>query len=121
MHMAINIAFAPILLYLVGIWALPPTTIHLVLFAISTALAFRYVMSRWNTPRLVISDEGIWFGTLYAAESIVSVQPLLRNLKLRIRTEEGEQDKMIGLGWARNEDVARIVEAAQSLVRPAAS
>ena len=112
-HMGVNIWLAPVLLYLVGIWPWPPSLVHVAVFVITGVFAVRFVRQRWDRPRLVISDEGITFGVLYARDAIRRVQPVLRSLKLILVTDEGMSEKVISLGWASNEDFKIIVSEAQ--------
>ena len=55
-HMAINIAVAPILLYLLGAWAWPPVLPHYIVFTITFLMALHFARQRWRLPRLVLAD-----------------------------------------------------------------
>ena len=44
-HMALNIAIAPVLLYLLGVWPWPPLLPHYIVFAITTLMALRFATS----------------------------------------------------------------------------
>ena len=109
-HMAVNIALAPALLYLVGLWPWPPTTPHYITFAITGLIAYRYARVRWKQPRLVIDERGLTCGEFYPWESIRHVQTVMRALKLTLLQEDGQfRQKVLNLGWASNDDFKTIV------------
>ena len=110
-HMAANIALAPALLYLVGIWPWPPTTPHYITFAITGLIAMRYARQRWRAPRLVVNDEGIYCGGFYPWESIRNLQTVMRAMRMTLMQEDGRvKDKVLNLGWASNADFKIIVQ-----------
>lgn len=110
-HMALNIALAPALLYLVGIWPWPPTTPHYITFGITGLIAMRYARMRWHQPRLVVNDDGIYCGRFYPWDSIRNMQTVMRALRMTLMTEEGRvKDKVLNLGWASNDDFKIIVQ-----------
>ncbi len=108
--MAINIAFAPALLYLVGLWQWPPGVPHLLVFAITTVLAFRYLKPRWTQPQLTLDERGLYCGRLYSTASIQRVTPIVRALKLELSDENGVSEKTLNLNWASRDDFKTIVE-----------
>lgn len=109
-HMALNIALAPVLLYLVGIWPWPPTLPHYVTFAITGLIGHRYARQRWSQPRLVVDERGITCGQFYAWETIREVQTVMRALKLSVLRDGEMKQKVLNLGWASNEDFKAIVQ-----------
>jgi len=82
-HMAINIAIAPVLLYLLGIWPWPPTLPHYITFFITGLIGMRYAKRRLGQPRLALDEKGLYCGEFYPAESIRNVQTVMRALKPR--------------------------------------
>ena len=111
-YMAANIWIAPVLLYLVGVWALPPTLPHYITFFISGLIAMRYIKQRWASPRLVFDSEGFYCGEYFPTESIQKVEPVMRALKLSLIKEGESKDKVISLGWASNDDLKTIIKLA---------
>ncbi len=110
-HVAINIAASPILLYLLGIWPWPPTLPHYLTFFITGLIGFRYARQRIGQPRLVIDDKGLHFDRFYPAESIRGAQRVLRAVKLTLLQDDGQvTEKVINLGWASNDDFPVIVK-----------
>ena len=110
-HMAINIALAPALLYLVSFWPWPPTTPHYITFGITGLIGMRYARLRWHQPRLVINHEGIYCGAYYSWNSIRNLQTVMRALKVMVVLEDGRvKEKVLNLGWASNADFKRIIE-----------
>jgi hypothetical protein len=110
-HMAANIALAPVLLYLVGIWPWPPTMPHYITFAITGLIAMRYARQRWHQPRLIINHEGIYCGNFYSWEAIRNMQTVMRAVKLTLMQEDGTvREKVLNLGWASNSDFKTIVQ-----------
>ena len=109
-HMALNIALAPALLYLVGIWPWPPTLAHYITFAITGLIAMRYARQRWRQPRLIIDGRGLTCGEFYPWESIRQVQTVMRAFKLTLMQDDGQvRQKVLNLGWASNDDFKTIV------------
>ena len=100
---------APVLLYLFGLWAWPPSGVHLLTFALTSIIAWRFFSSRWKKVRLIIDDSGIDCGIRYPTESIVSVKPFMRAVKLRLTQENGESEATVNLAWASNRDFSEIV------------
>ena len=109
-HVALNIALAPALLYLVGLWSLPPSLPHYVTFAITGLIAHRYARQRWSRPRLVLDEDGLHCGAFYPADSIQRVDTVMRALKLQVLVDGAVSERVIGLGWASNDDFKRIVQ-----------
>ena len=109
-HMALNITLAPILLYLVGLWPWPPTLPHYITFAITGLIGMRYAKLRWDKPRLVIDDDGIYYGDFYPWSAIRQMQTVMRAVRLTLMTETGEiKQRLINLGWASNDDFKKIL------------
>ena len=109
LHMAANILIAPALLYLVGLWAWPPTMPHYVTFFVTGLIAMRYVKQRWGSPRLVFDSEGFYCREYYPAESIQKVEPVLRSIRLSLLKDGESKDKVVSLGWASNDDFKTII------------
>ena len=107
-HMAINIAIAPILLYLLGAWAWPPVLPHYIVFAITCLMALHYARKRWNEPRLVLDANGLLCGKFYSADNIYKTEASLRSVTLTLLTEGRVKNKVISLGWASREDCQAI-------------
>ncbi|MCH8104734.1 MAG: hypothetical protein IIC58_04425 [Proteobacteria bacterium] len=112
LHMAANILIAPALLYLVGLWAWPPTMPHYVTFFITGLIAMRYVKQRWGSPRLVFDSGGFYCREYYPAESIQKVEPVLRSIRLSLLKDGESKDKVVSLGWASNDDFKTIINLA---------
>ncbi len=108
-HMALNIALAPVLLYLVGIWPWPPTLPHYITFFITGLIGMRYARQRLGQVRLAIDDKGLYSDEFYPAESIRNVQTVMRALKLTLLKDGEVREKIINLGWASNDDFRTIV------------
>lgn len=109
-HVAANIALAPVLLYLFGIWSLPPSLPHYITFGVTGLLAHRYARRRWDIPRLVIDDAGLHYEEFIPAESIQSVQRFMRALKVHVLEDGAVTEKVISLNWASNADFKIILE-----------
>ena len=109
-HMALNIALAPVLLYLVGLWPWPPTLPHYVTFFITGLIGMRYAKQRLGQARLAFDEKGLYAGEFYPWESIRNVQTVMRALKLTLVEEGGVREKVINLGWASNDDFRIIVQ-----------
>ena len=110
--MAANIWAAPVLLYLIGVWTLPPTLPHYITFFITGLIAMRYIKQRWGSPRMVFDSEGFYCGEYFPAESIQKVDPVMRALKLSLIKDGESKEKVISLGWASNDDLKRIIKLA---------
>ena len=108
-HVALNIAIAPVLLYLVGAWALPPQIPHYIVFAITGLLGYRYARLRWNSPRLVLDDSGLTCGEFYPADAIYRVQPALRSVVLTLQVDGEMKEKVVSLGWTSRNDYKTII------------
>ena len=108
-HVALNIALAPVLLYLLGIWPWPPTLPHYMTFFITGLIAMRYARQRLGQVRLAIDDKGLYCGEFYPAESIRNVQTVMRALKLTLLQDGEVKEKIVNLGWASNDDFGTIV------------
>jgi hypothetical protein len=109
-HMSANILFAPILLYLLGVWAWPPTLPHYIVFAITLLMAVHYLRQRWHTPRLVLDEKGLFCGAFYSAENIYRADATLRSVQLTVLKDGKVKQKIISLGWASREDYKAIVQ-----------
>ena len=107
-HMALNIALAPILLYLLGAWAWPPAIPHTIVFAITGLMALHYARQRWIAPRLVLDEKGLYCGTLYPVENIYRAEPSLRSVTLTILADGKVKTKVVSLGWASKVDCQTI-------------
>ena len=103
-HMAINIAFAPVLLYLLGAWAWPPILPHYIVFAITCLTGVHFARQRWNEPRLVLDANGLLCGKFYSADNIYKAEPSMRSITLTLLTEGQVKSKVVSLGWASRED-----------------
>lgn len=103
-HMAVNIALAPALLYLLGFWAWPPVLPHIIVFVITLLLALRYVHKRWHLPRLILNDEGLTCDKFYPAETIYQAQPSLRSINLLMFSDNEFRRREINLSWASKVD-----------------
>ena len=114
---AFNIAISPVLLYLVGLWPWPPTTLHLAVFVVTTITAIRFLKSRLGKSRLVFDNAGIHCGVSYPSESISCVKPYMRALTIRINEDGKEKEKIINLWWASKEDIKKIYEIATTRYR----
>jgi len=108
LHMAINIAIAPVLLYLLGAWAWPPVLPHYIVFVITVLMAVHYARQRWNLPRLVLDANGLLCGRFYPADNIYRAEPSLRSITLTLLTEGRVKTKVVSLGWASREDCLAI-------------
>ena len=109
-HMAINIALAPVLLYLFGVWPWPPTLPHYITFFITGLIGMRYAKQRLGQARLAIDKDGLYCNEFYPNESIRDVQTVMRALKLTLVQDGEVREKIINLGWASNDDFKAIVE-----------
>ena len=109
-HMALNIALAPVLLYLLGVWPWPPTLPHYITFFITGLIAMRYAKQRIGQPRLALDESGLYCGEFYPAESIRNAQTVMRALKLTLMKDGEVKEKIINLGWASNADFQVIAQ-----------
>jgi hypothetical protein len=109
-HMALNIAFAPILLYLLGAWAWPPVIQHYIVFAITGLLALQFARQRWTAPRLVLDESGLTCGAFYPADNIYKAEGSIRSVTLKMLKDGKVKEKIISLGWASREDYKTIVQ-----------
>jgi len=109
-HMALNIALTPVLLYLFKIWSWPPTLPHYITFLITGLIGMRYAKHRLGQPRLALGEEGLYAGEFYPNESIRNVETVMRALKLTLEEDGVIKEKVISLGWASNDDFATIVQ-----------
>ncbi len=103
-HLAVNIAIAPVLLYLLGAWPWPPVLPHYIVFAITTLMALRFARRRWSTPRLVLDASGLSCGKFYAADDIYRAEPSMRAVTLTLLADGKVKNEVISLGWASRED-----------------
>jgi hypothetical protein len=110
--LAFNIAVAPMLLYLFGLWPWPPTVLHMAVFALTCIMAVRFVKHHLQKARLVIDDAGIHCGRSYPANSIRAVKPYMRALKVWVDIDGKEKEKVINLWWAGKEDLQAIFQQA---------
>ena len=109
-HMAINIAIAPVLLYLIGIWPWPPTLPHYITFFITGLIGMRYAKQRLGAARLALDADGLHCNEFYPNESIRDVQTVMRAVKLTLVQDGEVKEKIINLGWASNADFKTIVD-----------
>ena len=107
--MALNIALAPFLLYLLGAWAWPPSLPHYIVFVITWLMALQYTRKRWTAPRLVLDEKGLHCGDFYATENIYRAEGSLRSVTLTVLKDGKVKEKIISLGWASREDYRTIV------------
>lgn len=110
LHVASNILFAPVLLYLLGIWPWPPLLPHYIVFAITLFLAVRYLRQRWHAPRFVLDETGFFCGDFYPAENIQRIDVTMRSLKLSLLEDGEEKQKHVSLGWASRDDYKTIIQ-----------
>ena len=110
LHMAANIAFAPVLLYLLGAWSWPPVLPHYIVFAITALMALHYARKHWATPRLVLDDKGLHCGDFYATDDIYKAEPAIRAVVLTILRDGKVKQKIISLGWSSRDDYKVIVQ-----------
>jgi hypothetical protein len=97
-HMALNIALAPLLLYLLGAWAWPPSIQHYIVFVIT------------GLPRLVLDESGLTCGVFYPIDNIYKAEGSIRSVTLTILKDGKVKEKIISLGWASREDYKTIVQ-----------
>ena len=109
LHVAANIALAPLLLYLLGAWSWPPQLPHYLVFVLTTLMALRYARRQWSTPRLVLDDSGLHCGAFYASDNIYRATPAIRSVVLTILKDGEVKEKVISLGWSSREDYRTIV------------
>ena len=109
LHMAANIALAPLLLYLLGAWGWPPQLPHYIVFAITTLMALHYSRRHWSTPRLELDESGLKCGAFYTADNIIKAEPAMRSVVLTILKDGKVKDKIVSLGWASREDYKAII------------
>jgi len=109
-HMALNITLAPVLLYLLGAWAWPPSLPHYIVFTITALMGLQYARSRWIAPRLVLDDDGLYCGAFYATGNIYKAEGSLRSVTLTILKEGKVKEKIVSLGWASREDYRAIIQ-----------
>jgi len=107
-HMALNIAIAPLLLYLVGAWTWPPSLPHYIVFAIAGLMALQYARRRWSIPRLVLDESGLTCDKFYPADNIYKAEPSLRSVTLTLLSDGAVKTRVVSLGWASREDCRAI-------------
>ncbi len=107
-HMALNIALSPILLYLLGAWAWPPGLPHYIVFGLTVLMALQYTRTRWRAPRLVLDETGLYCGAFYAAENIYRAEGTIRSVRLWMLKDGKVKEKIISLGWASRDDCRAI-------------
>ncbi len=107
-HMALNIALAPGLLYFLGVWAWPPILPHFIVFAITGLMALHYTRQRWTRPRLVLDETGLHCGNFYPLENIYKAEGTIRSVKLTVLKDGKVKEIIIRLGWASAEDCRTI-------------
>ncbi len=108
-HMALNIALAPVLLYLLGAWSWPPLLPHYIVFAITALMALHYARQRWRAPRLQLDDSCLTCGKFYSAEYIYKAEPSLRSVTLTLLVDGKVKTRVISLGWASGQD-CRVIQ-----------
>ena len=109
-HMALNIALAPGLLYFLGVWAWPPILPHFIVFAITGLMALHYTRQRWTRPRLVLDETGLHCGNFYPLENIYKAEGTIRSVKLTVLKDGKVKEIIIRLGWAGAEDCRTIMQ-----------
>ena len=110
---ALNIAVVPMLLYFSGVWPWPPTTLHMIVFILTTIVAVKFIQRSIKKPRLIFDNEGIHCGgSTYPTELIISIQPNMRALRIKFDQEGKEKEKVLNLWWASKKDIKRIYEIA---------
>ena len=107
-HMSLNIALAPVLLYLLGAWSLPPVLPHYIVFGITALMALNYARRHWNTPRLVLDETGLSCGKFYPAETIYKAVPSFRAVVLTLLQDGQVKEKILSLGWSSRDDFKTI-------------
>ena len=107
-HMGLNIALAPILLYLLGAWSLPPVLPHYIVFGMTALMALHYARRHWNTPRLVLDETGLTCGKFYPADTIYKAVPSIRSVVLTILQDGKVKEKIVSLGWSSRDDFKAI-------------
>ncbi len=107
-HLAVNIAIAPILLYPIGAWSWPPALPHYIVFAITFLMAVHYARQRWKQPQLVLDANGLTCGHFYPTENICKAKPSLRSVTLTVLANGRVKNKVVSLGWASREDCQTI-------------
>jgi hypothetical protein len=110
LHMALNIALAPVLLYLLGAWSWPPSLPHYIVFAITALMALHYSRRHWTTPRLVLDDSGLTCGKFYPNDNIYKATPAIRSIVLTVLQDGKVKEKVVSLGWSSREDYRTIVQ-----------
>lgn len=106
---AFNIAVAPMLLYLFGLWSWPPTLVHLIAFIFTSIIAIRFVRGHLAQPALVFDQLGIHQPKqFYPAEQIKAVKPHFRSLKIQLEVDGESVEKSIGLWWAGGDIIESI-------------
>jgi hypothetical protein len=110
---AFNIAVVPMLLYFSGVWPWPPTILHMVVFVLTAIVAVKFIKRSIKKPRLIFDNEGIHCGGVtYPTESIISIQPYMRALRIKFNKDGKEKEKVLNLWWASKNDIRRIYEIA---------
>ena len=110
---AFNIAVVPMLLYFSGLWPWPPTPLHIVVFVLTAVVAVKFISRSIKKPRLIFDNDGIHCGGIsYPAESVISVQPYMRALRIKFNKGDREKEKVINLWWASKKDIRKIYETA---------
>jgi hypothetical protein len=110
LHMALNIALAPVLLYLLGAWSWPPALPHYIVFAITALMALHYSRRHWTTPRLVLDDTGLTCGKFYPIDTIYKATPAIRSIVLTVLKDGKVKDKVVALGWSSRADCKAITQ-----------
>ncbi len=116
-HAAVNIALAPVLLYLFRYWNWPPELSQLPWFLVSAGIALAYVHHHRRVPKFVIGEEQIRAGRrTWRRDQLVAVQPVLR--QLRIVVDEGgvRREAVIAMGWASVDDYREIASRLQEAI-----
>ena len=110
LHMAANIAFSPILLYLLGVWSWPPLLPHYIVFGITALMALHYARRHWSPPRLVLDETGLHCGDFYATDDIYKAESAIRSVVLTVLRDGKVKEKIISLGWASRDDYRSLVQ-----------
>lgn len=111
-HIALNVALAPLLLYLLRIWSWPPGAVHMGVFGITAILGFRFYRSRVGKPRLRFDDAGLHYKTSFPATAIRGVKAEIGALKVWVEGEQGLKEHLVNLWWASRDDMQEIVRIA---------
>ncbi len=109
LHSAVNIALAPVLLYLFRYWNWPPDWSHLPWFLASSGVAAFFVVQRRRTPKFIIGETTISAGNrTWRQDQLVAIQPVLRQLRVVVDEDGSRRESVIAMGWASAQDYREI-------------